>query len=186
MLGHALFENALPYAEFLSQYGTPSDQARWDAQLAKVTFTDDQRELLRSFTRECHLLVLAGAWCGDCAKAGPLLEACAALAPVLRVRYLDRDAHPEVQAELKINGGDRVPVLVIFSEDGHEVLRFGERTLTEYRRAVQAELPKLLRGAKILSAEETHAAIVADWMHELERAQWILRLSPRLRRLHAD
>jgi hypothetical protein len=29
-------------------------------------------------------------------------------------------------------------------------------------------------------------AIVQDWLDQFERVQWILRLSPRLRRLHGD
>ena len=37
---------------------------------------------------------------------------------------------PDVQQELSINGGNRVPVAVFFSEDGYEVARYGERTLS--------------------------------------------------------
>jgi hypothetical protein len=30
------------------------------------------------------------------------------------------------------------------------------------------------------------AGVVADWLREVERVQWVLRLSPRLRRKHGD
>ena len=43
-------------------------------------------------------------------------------APSLHVRYLDRDAFPDAQRELQVNGGNRVPVAVFFSED--EVVDF--------------------------------------------------------------
>src|SRR4029079_16900530 len=85
------------------------------------------------FTRETNVLVLAGAWCGDCSGQCPTFERFAEVAPVLKVRYLDRDAHPDVQAELQINGGNRVPVVVFFSEDGFEGASYGERTLSQYR-----------------------------------------------------
>ena len=83
-----------------------------------------------------NLLVLAGAWCGDCAGQCPLFEKFAEIAPAIVPRYLDRDAHPAAQDALKINGGNRVPVVVFFSEDGLEVARYGERTLTTYRNLV--------------------------------------------------
>jgi hypothetical protein len=60
---------------------------------------------------------------------------------------------------------------VFFSEDGFEVARYGERTLATYRR---------------LAGEATGGDVAADWLREFERVQWILRLSPRLRKLHGD
>ena len=79
------------------------------------------------------VLCLAGAWCGDCSGQCPAFEHFAAAAPVIQVHYLDRDEHADVQKVLQINGGNRVPVVVFFSEDGFEVARYGERTLSKYR-----------------------------------------------------
>ncbi len=183
MLKFSLFDAALPYAEFLSTFGGPADRDRWDQRRAAVALTPEQVELLGKFTRVTQVMVLAGAWCGDCAAQCPILERFAEVAPALRVKYLDRDAHPEAQAELKINGGGRVPVAVFFSEDGHEVSRFGERTLAHYRKLVAALVPGLPVGADPAAQQ---ALVVADWLRELERAQWVLRLSPRLRALHSD
>src|SRR6185437_13448671 len=90
-------------------------------------------QLLGQFKRQTHALVLAGAWCGDCSSQCPIFERFAEAAPVIQVRYLDRDEHADVQRELQINGGNRVPVLVFFNEDGQEVSRYGERTLSKYR-----------------------------------------------------
>ncbi|HYH66894.1 MAG TPA: thioredoxin family protein, partial [Urbifossiella sp.] len=121
------FADALPLPAFLDKYGSASDRSRWAAAHAAITLTDAQKQLLGRFTRETNVLVLAGAWCGDCAAQCPIFEQFAEAAPALAVRYLDRDAHPDAQQELRINGGDRVPVAVFFSEDGFEVARYGER-----------------------------------------------------------
>jgi hypothetical protein len=171
MLPFSHFDAALPYDRFLTAFGSPGDKARWDRTRESVTLTDAQRALLARFTRRTNVLVLAGAWCGDCAAQCPIFERFAGAAPVLAVRYLDRDAHPDAQQELRINGGDRVPVAVFFSEDGFEVARYGERTLSTYRK---------------LAGEPADADVAADWLREFERVQWILRLSPRLRKLHGD
>ena len=182
MLPFTFFDQALPYANFLSQFGTPSDQDRWDRSRAAVILSPEQQKLLGSFTRELKVLVLAGAWCGDCSGQCPIFERFAEIAPVLKIRYLDRDAHPAAQQELQINGGNRVPVVVFFSEDGSEVARFGERPLAVYRNMVRG----LNQNVPPIGPEGYAAEVVADWLREFERSQWIVRLSPRLRRLHQD
>jgi hypothetical protein len=169
---------ALGYAEFLSRHGSAADRAKWDQTLAKTTLTPEQTKLLRSFTRTTNVLVLAGAWCGDCSGQCPLLERFAETAPVLTIRYLDRDVHADVQAELRINGGNREPVVVFISEDGFEAARYGERTLARYRQLVRGSIPEV--------PDDGFAGVVRDWLNEFERVQWMLRLSPRLRGKYGD
>jgi thiol-disulfide isomerase/thioredoxin len=184
MLAFDHFQAALPLADFLAKYGTPADLSRWQSSAGRVKLTPDQTALLQRFTRRMNLFVFAGAWCGDCAQQCPILEKFAEISPSIQIRYLDRDARTDLQHELAINGGHRVPVVVFFSEDGLEVARYGERTLTTYRRLI-AELGGDSCGSGITGAEQL-AGITQDWLTEVERVQWILRLSPRLRRLHGD
>jgi hypothetical protein len=186
MLSIAHYDLALLYDDFFTTHGTPQDRARWDAVKQRVHLTEDQTQLLKLFKRTMKVLVLAGAWCGDCANNASIFECFASITPGIQPRYLDRDAYPEVQQELTINGGNRVPVVVFFSEDGHEAGRYGERTLSTYRRLVASEEKELRAGASAVSAEQQLADVVADWLREFERIQYILRLSPRLRRLHGD
>jgi hypothetical protein len=79
-----------------------------------------------------------------------------------------------------------VPVVVYFSEDRYEVARYGERTLSQYRHLAQlasgGAIPKGLNP----SEDPVPKQIVQDWLDEFERAQLILRLSPRLRQIHGD
>src|SRR5262245_37669786 len=112
------FTQGLPYADFLARYGSDAHKQRWKAVHEQVKLTPAQRELLGSFRRPMNVLCLAGAWCGDCINQCPAFEHFAAAAPGIGVRYLDRDEHADVQQVLQINGGNRVPVLVFFSEDG--------------------------------------------------------------------
>jgi thiol-disulfide isomerase/thioredoxin len=184
MLPFSLFADALPYDAFLAKYGSATDKARWDRTRAAVALTADQTQLLGKFTRETNVLVLAGAWCGDCVSQCPILERFAESAPVLKVRYLDRDVFPDAQKELQICGGNRVPVAVFFSEDGHEVARFGDRTLGTYRRMIEQATGEVC-GSGVVGKDEL-AGVVQDWLDVIERVQWVLRLSSRLRRVHGD
>lgn len=184
MIPFETFHKAMPYDRFLAEFGTPADRSRWDSVREQMALDEGHTARLAQFRREMPVLVLAGAWCGDCAGQCPLFERFAEAAPSLIVRYLDRDAFPEAQAALQINGGNRVPVVVFFSEDGHEVARYGERTYSTYRRMV-SETTGEVCGSGIVGADQ-RAELIEDWLREFERAQWILRLSPRLRRLHGD
>ena len=176
----------LVYADFLARYANDQQQARWQAVDAQVKLAAAQRTLLESFTRKMNVLCLAGVWCGDCSGQCPIFRHFAQAAQVIDLRFLDRDDHADVQAELKINGGNRVPVLVFFSEDGHEVARYGERTLSKYRRLVTDLGGALCPTGLVVPGDDLLAAVTQDWLDEFERMQWILRLSPRLRKLHGD
>src|SRR5262249_56849876 len=123
---------------------------------------------------------------GDCGKQCPIFERLGEVTPQIDTHYLDRDAHSDGQRELRINGGDRVPVVVLFSEDGYEVARYGERTLSQYRHLAEytsgAACPTGLNPA----TDPVPKQVVQEWLDEFERVQLILRLSPRLRQIHGD
>jgi hypothetical protein len=178
------FGQGLAYADFLNRHGTEVHRQRWRQVHDQVVLTPAQRQLLAGFTRQTNVLVLAGAWCGDCVNQCPIFERFAAVAPVLAVRYLDRDEHADVQRELQINGGNRVPVVVFFSEDGFEVGRYGERTLSKYRQMMRDQAGPNCPTGITVSGDPLLAQVTQDWLNEFERVQWLLRLSPRLREMH--
>ena len=132
------------------------------------------------------VLCLAGAWCGDCINQCPVFDHFAAASPRIDLRFLDRDIKPGVRDTLSINGGHRVPVVVFLSEDGFEVSRYGERTLSTYRRMATEQLGPACPTGLVPPADEALATVAAEWLAEFKRAQLILRLSPRLRAMHGD
>ncbi len=181
------FEQALPYKAFLEENADPKmDQPRWQRVYEQISLTDQQRVLLAGFTRQINVLCLVGAWCGDCVEQGPILQRIAEAAPgKIDLRFLDRDDHPDVQEELLVCGGKRVPVAVFLSEDFHECNRFGDRTLSAYREMAVETVGAACPVGLVLKSD-LHAAQVQDWLDEFERVQLMLRLSPRLRRKHLD
>jgi thiol-disulfide isomerase/thioredoxin len=180
------FGLGLPYDNFLARYANDGQKQRWRQVREQIALTAAQRQLLASFTREMPVLVLAGAWCGDCINQCPIFEHFAAAAPAIRVRYIDRDEHADAQRELQVNGGNRVPVVVFFSEDGLEVARYGERTLSKYRQMMRDQMGPNCPTGIVLPGDPLLALVTQDWLGEFERVQWLLRLSPRLRQMHGD
>lgn len=182
----SLFDRGLGYHDFLEKHGSAEHRRRWAEWHARVQLSAAQQSLIASFTREMKVLCLAGAWCGDCVNQCPILDHFQRANQRIQVRYFDRDAHPEMAAELKVCGGARVPVIVILSEDGFEVTRFGDRTLAKYRQLAADQYGPACPTGLLPSDGNLLAAVTQDWVDILERAQLILRTSSRLREKHGD
>jgi thiol-disulfide isomerase/thioredoxin len=182
----AAFAAALPYRQYLDRHATPEQRTRWDAGHDRIALTPDQERLLAGFVRRMPVLVLSGTWCGDCVNQCPIFARFAAAAPAIDLRFLDRDALPDIAAHLKVCGGQRVPVAAFFSEDFTPVLFYGDRTLSAYRAAAAAEFGAGCATGIVPPAAEAVAAVTADWLDQFERVQLILRLSGRLRQLHGE
>jgi len=182
----AKFSAGLPYAAFLSEHGTEEHRRRWSELHARVKLTAEQKTLVASFKREMQVLCLAGAWCGDCVNQCPIFEHFAAVNPNILIHYFDRDTHPELAAELKVCGGARVPVVVFLSEDGFEVARFGDRTLSKYRKLAADQFGASCPTGIVPPEQQLLDAVTQDWLDIFERAQLILRTSARLRQKHND
>ena len=103
----AKFAEGLSYVDFLAKYGSADQQSRWSNFHTAVKLKPEQLALLGSFTREMKVFCLAGAWCGDCVNQCPIFDHFAQAAPVIKLRFFDRDAHPDLSAMLSICGGAR-------------------------------------------------------------------------------
>lgn len=183
---HGHFTRALPYAQYLGQHAKPNERPGWDAFLARVALTPAQRTLVAGFTRRMPVLCLSGTWCGDCVQQVPILARIAEASPNIDLRFLERDPNPELANQLKICGGQRVPVVLFANEDHEFVALAGDRPISRYRALAARQLgPSCpLPGAPVPSDEL--AATVADWVQEFERVALLLRLSTKLRQRHGD
>lgn len=182
----SVFDAGLDYPAFMERHATADQRGRWQAVHEQVSVSAEQIALLKSFTRRMNVLCLAGAWCGDCVQQCPIFPRLAEVTDAIHLKFLDRDAHMDVQKALAINGGDRVPVLVFLSEDFLECGRYGERTLSRYRDLVRKQLGASCPTGIVGLDQPLLAAVTAEWLAEFERMQWMLRLSPRLRQKYGD
>ena len=182
-----VFADALPYASFLDRYASPSQRTRWDAMHGRFALTAEQRDVCSAASPDgcrCSAWPARGAATASTSARSSIISrgprtgsTCASSTATPR---------PDVREALSINGGHRVPVVVFLSEDGFEVSRYGERTLSTYRRMAAEQLGPACPTGFVPPADEALAAVTAEWLAEFERAQLILRLSPRLRAMHGD
>ena len=180
------FSIASDYAAYLAT-GTTEQQRRWTQVYDLATVSPAQTDFISTFVRTLHVLVVSGIWCGDCVQQVPLVQRLADANPSrVKLRILDRDAHKDLSSMLKINGGDRVPVVLLLSEDFEPCATLGDRTLSRYRaialRQLGASCATGIGGPDVDEMKATQQ----DWLNELERVQLMLRISPRLRMKYGD
>lgn len=178
-------EKALPYADYLNT-GTSDQKQRWTQVYQAAALSQPQTELLRSFVRPMNILVVSGLWCGDCVQQCPLLARIAEASPHLTLRFLDRDADPELRDDIAINAGHRVPTVLFLAEDFAFCGLYGDRSLTRYRAVARQQLGPACPTGLFLPDEQELQATLQDWLNEVERIHLMLRLSTRLRQLHND
>ncbi len=180
------FEAALPYAEYLKT-GTAEEQSRWHAMKQEVRLAPVHHETLKSFKRKMPVLVLSGIWCGDCVRQGPMLAAVEeGTRGLVSFRFLDNRQNPELQDEIRVNGAEKVPVVVVFSEDFYELSRFGDRHLSVYRKKAAEELGAACDPGILPPPENVLEAELGEWVLFFERLQLMLRLAPALRKRYND
>ncbi len=181
-----VFDEALNYTEFLDKYASPAQRERWNASHARFTLDAEQAALLAGFTRKLPVLCMAGAWCGDCINQCPIFDHFAIASTAIDLKFIDRDARPDIGDALAINGGHRVPCVLFLSEDFQEVSRYGERTLVGYRKMAEDQLGPSCPTGLVPPDEALTKAVATEWLGQFERAQLILRLSARLRAKYQD
>jgi thiol-disulfide isomerase/thioredoxin len=184
-LWRSAFEQARPLEKFL-EGGVQNHVERWRGYSGRLTLSDAHTATLASFKREMNVVVLAGMWCGDCARQCPMIAMIGQTASSMRVRFIDNNEIPELRDELRIHGASRVPVAVTLSEDFFEVGRSGDRTLSAYRRKAATELGDACDAGIVPPGAAELAVELGEWVEHFERHQLLLRLSPFLRRRHND
>jgi thiol-disulfide isomerase/thioredoxin len=172
--------------ESFRKSGKPEEAALWKERADRTPeLTKEQITRLEGYNRELNILVYAGTWCGDCSRQAPMLKKLAdAAGEKVKLRLVDRESSKELQDELRLVGGLRVPVVVFMTEDFWEVGRFGERLLHVYRSKAAREIGRGMDEG-VLSPHALEKEM-SDWLDIFERMLLMVRLSPPLRKRHGD
>lgn len=180
------FASGIPYDRYV-QTGTDEQQRRWRQVYDAAQLSDTQKQLIAGFVRSMKILVFSGIWCGDCVEPCPLIYRISeANTGKIDLRFIERPRDGELVPELRINGGNRVPLVVFLSEDDEWCATAGDRTIHRYRAVALRKLGPLCPTGIVAPEKEELDATLGDWLNEVERVQLMLRLTPRLRQKYQD
>ena len=90
---------------------------RWDK---TAVVTSELQEKIAQIDTPQTWLVLTEAWCGDAAQSIPFMVKAASYSPLVDVRFILRDEHPNVMDAYLTNGGRSIPKLIALRNDNHE------------------------------------------------------------------
>src|SRR5580704_1238852 len=165
------FAAAFPYDRYV-QTGTEEQFRRWKQVYDAAAISEPQKNLLAGFVRQMNLLIISGIWCGDCVQQCPLIARIAEANPEkISLRLLDRDQHRDLTESFRVNGGDRVPVVIFLAEDFEFCSAYGDRTINRYRALAKRQLGASCPTGITSPDHQEMSATLADWLGEIERVQ---------------
>ena len=157
-----------------------------------TTLTNGQLEMLRGLERKMNLLVVAAVWCPDSQANVPVMARMADSTPMIDMRIISRDDNEDLMQEHLTNGGMRIPLCLMLSQDFYLVERWAERPASAYRFLYELR-QKGVGGdaARAKFMRQYHStgmieATVSELIQRIERTGLILALSHRLDKIDAS
>lgn len=148
----------------------------------------DVLEKLNNLEYPIKLLVLAAGWCWDC-QTGLSVIARMAESNKIDMKILVKEKFPDLIH--KINGGEKIPQVHIFSEDGFYVTTWVEKPITAYRilgklrkelgwNAEKKEIIKNYRKEYMKNSAKIREETLQELLNIIDKTQAIFATSPRL------
>jgi len=78
--------------------------------------------LIEGFERKCIWLIIAEAWCSDCAQIIPIINKIAEASDHIELKIVLRDENPELMDRYLTNGGKAIPILICIDKGTMRVI----------------------------------------------------------------
>lgn len=78
-----------------------------------------------------YILAIAADWCGDCQRNVPILEHVCQSSDLIELKILKKEDNLDLL--VKINGGEKIPYVMFYSQDGYFCGSWTERSYESYK-----------------------------------------------------
>jgi hypothetical protein len=112
----AVFDSGLDYTAWLAAAEAAEQRDKLVAQHQALSLEPPVAGYLAALPRPIHVVAIAEDWCGDVVRHAPVLQRMAEASPMLKVRYIGREQHPQVFARFLTNGGEAIPKFIFLSD----------------------------------------------------------------------
>jgi len=124
------YQTGTSFDEFL-QSGTEEEQDRMKLYYQRLTKNFPSEKFRIDLTHPVYLLVVATTWCWDSKTNVPVFVRIAEQSPNVNLKIFNKDQYPFLVD--KINRGEKIPQVLVFSQDFHYLDRWVERTTSGYQ-----------------------------------------------------
>lgn len=122
------FNTGHNYAEMLEEAST-DQRLKFELNFRRAQKNFEEESFSLDLACPLNLVAVGAPWCFDCKIHFPLLELVAQTSPQVRVKYFNKDHYPFLCEPM--NGGEKIPQILVFAPDYVYVTRWVERpTLT--------------------------------------------------------
>lgn len=120
-----VFDSGADWEAWLSGAESAEQANRMRERYEVLALPEDCTAALHALTRPVHVIAIAEDWCGDVVRHAPVLARIATEQPLVQVRFISRDAYPEVFTRYLTNGGEAIPKFIFLSADWVECGNWG-------------------------------------------------------------
>jgi hypothetical protein len=111
-----VFESGLDYGAWLAAAEAAEQRDKLEAERQALALEPAVAGHMAALPRSLHVIAIAEDWCGDVVRHVPVLQRLAEAGPLLKVRYISREQHPEVFLRFLTNGGEAIPKFIFLSD----------------------------------------------------------------------
>ncbi|WP_455464884.1 thioredoxin family protein [Candidatus Hodarchaeum mangrovi] len=124
------YETGLTFEEFVRE-GTTDEKDRMMLYYRKSERKFEKHELQIDNKNQINLLVVAATWCWDTQTNIPILAKIAENSPNISMKIFNKNKYPFLITQ--VNGGEKVPQVLVFTKDFYYIDRWVERTTKAYQ-----------------------------------------------------
>jgi hypothetical protein len=121
----AVFESGLTFDAWFRAAESAENRQKMEQLRQAMALEPQAAAFLAALPRRVRVVAIAEDWCGDVVRHVPVLQAMAAAAPKLDVRFISRVQHPDVFVRFLTNGGEAIPKFIFLSETWVECGNWG-------------------------------------------------------------
>lgn len=88
----------------------------------KTTLSDVALAKISELKRPMTWLAITESWCGDAAQILPIINKLAETNPLIQLKHVLRDEHPELMDQFLTKGARSIPVVILIDDASQEVL----------------------------------------------------------------
>ncbi|MHA1977134.1 MAG: thioredoxin family protein [Candidatus Hodarchaeales archaeon] len=123
------FNRGMTFEEFLKE-ATEDDRKRFLYYYDKSAKKHSPESFRIDLKYPLNILVMATVWCWDCQTNLPILTHIAEHSPNINMKFMNKDHLPFMVT--KVNNGEKIPQVLVYTEDFHYLDRWVERSTRAY------------------------------------------------------